>query len=114
MKYVKPRVLSFSNTLILQNIRYLAESGVPMKLRMPMVPTLNDTEQNIRLTAEFLKSLSHIPDLELIKFHNLAFDKYNSLGRPYPASEIIPPDQAKMDAYVKTFDRYGIVASYQK
>ncbi len=108
------QLVGAENDRVLQNIRYLAESGVPMKLRMPMVPTLNDGEENIRQTAEFLHSLSRIPEFELLKFHNLATGKYDSLGRPYPVGEIIPPDNAQMERYAEAFRRYGIEATYQK
>lgn len=108
------QLVGVDNTRILQNIRYLAETDAAMKLRMPMVPTLNDGEDNIRQTAEFLKSLPRIPELELLKFHNLATGKYDSLGRSYPAGQIEPPDNAQMEGYVNAFARYGVEASYQK
>ncbi len=108
------RLTGADNTRILQNIRYLVERDVSMKLRMPMVPTMNDGEDNIRQTAEFLKTLPRMPELELLKFHNLATAKYDLLGRPYPAGEIQPPDNMQMDRYVESFRRYGVTAFYQK
>ena len=37
-----------------------------------------------------------LPQLELLTFHRLAADKYQSLGLDYRAATLEPPDKARM------------------
>ena len=39
---------------ILQNARWLLQSGIPCRIRVPLIPGVNDTEENLRATAEFI------------------------------------------------------------
>ena len=43
-----------SNAYILRNFESAAASKIPLCVRIPLIPTVNDTETNIRATAEFL------------------------------------------------------------
>lgn len=70
------------NRLILENYRELANSGVPFVTRIPLIPTVNDTEENIRATAEFIKALG-VSYIELLPYNKMAGGKYLMLGRRY-------------------------------
>jgi len=97
-----------SNRLILENIRRLAASGKPVIFRVPVVPGVNDTPEEIGAIAGFVRDLSRLRAdggaglaLELLAFHRLAEDKYHSLGLDYRAGDLQPPSQEHMAGLVE-------------
>ena len=90
-----------SNERILANARRLAQSSKPVVYRIPVVPTVNDTPEAIAALAGFVRSLPPCPDgqrhsLELLPFHRLAANKYQSLGLGYRASQLEPLSAERM------------------
>ena len=51
------RVTGAGNALILENLRRLATEGVPIWIRIPVVPGVNDNIENMAATAAFLATL---------------------------------------------------------
>ncbi|KYH40697.1 MAG: ferredoxin, partial [Candidatus Bathyarchaeota archaeon B63] len=90
------RFTGASNRLILRNVRRLAETGKPMIIRVPVIPGVNDTADQIRRIAEFVGPFRNLRLLELLRFHRLGEGKYQALGLDYPASGLRTPDDAKM------------------
>jgi pyruvate formate lyase activating enzyme len=86
-----------SNTRILENARKIAASNrTTLIIRVPVIPTFNDTEEEIRDIARFSDTLLGVKKLHLLAYHRLGQDKYEGLGRPYLMKDIIPPDQELM------------------
>ena len=71
-----------SNRMILENYRTLARSGKEFCTRIPLIPTVNDTEENITATAAFMQSLG-VTYVELLPYNKMAGSKYTMLGRAY-------------------------------
>lgn len=91
------------NRLILENARKIAESGkTELTIRVPVIPTFNDTPEEIRSIAEFAASLPGVKKIHLLPYHRLGSDKYTALGREYLMGDIplIPKDymQKLLDA----------------
>jgi pyruvate formate lyase activating enzyme len=84
------------NELIHSNLRRLAALGAPISVRLPLIPEVNASEDNLRRTAEFVVQLgSSVRSLDLLPFHKLARAKYDALGRKskfYDAG-LMPEDQ---------------------
>ena len=85
-----------SNGLILQNLKQLLDKGNSIWLRMPLVPGINDDEENLRQMGGFIASLPGKPILELMPYHDLAAAKFESLGIPYPLTNLKPPSRAEV------------------
>ena len=70
-----------SNEPILHNIKMAAEmldtARQHLVIRIPVIPNKNDSEENIRKTAEFVRSLKVADRIELLPYHNLGEEKYN-------------------------------------
>jgi len=70
------------NELILSNLRRLAASGASIRVRMPLIPEVNASEDNLRQTGEFLAQFGGaVQSLDLLPFHKLARAKYEALGQ---------------------------------
>ncbi len=74
-----------SNRLILENIKILFEEfpHIPKRIRTPVIPTVNDTEEEIGAIREFLSPYSNFT-YELLPYHRFGQNKYAMLGRNYP------------------------------
>jgi pyruvate formate lyase activating enzyme len=99
------------NDLILQNLRTLAEAGAHVIIRIPLVGGVNDHEENIRQTAEFLASLpGNGMDVHLLPYHAIAQHKYAKLGKENSFAVLEEPDVKSMERAIELFGEYGIRA----
>ncbi len=68
------------NKLILENIRKLAGLHHPFRIRIPMIPGITNTRDNISQSISFLRSLnSPAGAIDLLPFHNTAKQKYKRM-----------------------------------
>ncbi len=85
------------NALMLENARRTAASGqCELIIRTPVIPTFNDTDEEIDEIAAFAASLPGVQELHLLPYHRLGYDKYIGLGRPYLMGDIPVPSREKM------------------
>lgn len=87
-----------SNELMLENARRIAASGqTKLSIRVPVIPTFNDTPEEIREIARFAGSLPGVDRIYLLPYHRLGQDKYEGLGREYQMKDILPPAKEHME-----------------
>jgi len=70
-----------SNREILDNFRRLVKSDVPLAVRRPVIPGVNDSKEEITLLGDFLGELDGRIKIDLLPYHALSADKYRRLGR---------------------------------
>lgn len=86
------------NALMLENCRKVAQSGkTELTVRVPVIPTFNDTEEEIAAIARFAKTLPGCKGIHLLPYHRLGQDKYAGIGREYTMPDILPPTAEKME-----------------
>ena len=97
-----------SNELILENARKIAENHKDLTIRVPVIPTFNDTEAEISAITEFAKTLPGVTKLHLLPYHRLGKDKYDGLGREYDLEglELIPNE--KMEKLLNVAKKSGL------
>lgn len=71
------------NTLILKNLEHLKASGKPFRIRIPVIPGVNDNEANFKRTAELLTGAKNLEKVELLPYHKTAGAKYEMVGLQY-------------------------------
>ena len=89
------------NELILENIEYLKTSGKPFVFRVPLIPDITDTEENLQAISK----IAGKHPVELLRYNVLAGAKYDYVGRQYPLGS--EPNREK--DYISFFQnaRYG-------
>ncbi len=78
------RYTGTDNSRILDNIRYLAATGTALTLRLPLVPGITATEENVAAIGAFASELPGDIPLELVNFNPLPAGKYRALDREWP------------------------------
>ena len=96
------------NELILENAKKIARDAKQLIIRVPVIPTFNDTEEEIRDIAKFAASLPNVDKIHLLPCHRLGADKYKGLGREYKMGDVplIPKD--KMEAFKRIAESEGL------
>ena len=97
-----------SNGRILENLTMLAKTGQEVWVRLPLIPGVNDDEQNISATAAFLASLEKQYPLHLLPYHRVGSDKYRRLGKPYPMKGLGPPSEEQTAIIAEHMRSYGL------
>ena len=71
------------NELIKANLNTLCESGKEFVVRVPLIPGVNDTRENMEATAELLVGAKGLQRVELLRYHKTAGAKYPMIGLEY-------------------------------
>ncbi len=97
-----------SNTLIIENLKWLSNRKRNIKIRFPVVPGYNDSEKNIDLMRSLLESLyPDIKYIDLLPYHRMAGSKAKRLGLKQQVGEIEEPDDFKLGSIRKKFEEIG-------
>ena len=70
------------NERVLENLKRLVKSKKELILRIPVIPGVNDTEDNIKAAADFITEdlEGRVRSLQLLSFMRLGVEKYASLN----------------------------------
>jgi pyruvate formate lyase activating enzyme len=96
-----------SNKLILSNLQALSARREDIILRVPLIPGMNDDEENIRQTGTFATALPCLNRMDILPYHRGAVDKYDRLNRAYGLSEIRPPSEERMAEVAQILRGFG-------
>ena len=100
------RFIGQGNERVLANAVKISESVAHYSVRVPVIPTFNDTVEEIQEIAKFASTLPKVDMLHLLPYHRLGQDKYKGLGREYTLTEVLPPDDAKMEMLKQAAEKY--------
>jgi pyruvate formate lyase activating enzyme len=75
LKYAK-----ISNNLILENIRHIDALSIPIRIRMPLVPGFNDSDEDIKATAAFVSGLKNLQAFDIYPYNRMCEPKWTHLG----------------------------------
>ncbi|MEW6696619.1 MAG: choline TMA-lyase-activating enzyme [Bacillota bacterium] len=98
------------NERILDNLTELIRRGFNVKVRMPLLRELNDSEETIRRTLEFLQSFKiykNFQGIDLLPYHKLGINKYKQLDMKYAITEDLSfkdEELAKIEGFIKGYD----------
>jgi len=98
------------NESILQNIRKMGERKIPMIVRTPVIPRVNDTEEEIEKICRFLAPFADSISYELLGFHTLGFQKYESLGMPNELKEEEGLSKERLNALKQILIKYHFIS----
>ncbi|WML34106.1 choline TMA-lyase-activating enzyme [Clostridium sp. OS1-26] len=98
------------NELILDNLKELLRRKYNVKIRMPLLKGLNDHQEDIERTMEFLKTYKdyrNFKGIDLLPYHKMGVNKYNQLGMEYPIKNdpsLTDEDLDRIESWIKKYD----------
>ncbi len=73
-----------SNEKILRNYKTLVNSGIPHVVRIPLIPGITDTEENLRAISKIVGE----DKVEIMRYNHLAGAKYSMVGREFTLPDL--------------------------
>lgn len=97
------------NSRILENARFLASHDANILFRQPVIPGINNTEENVYATANFIKSLGkNNLAIQLMPYHRMGLSKYEALSRHYELGELKTLPDEEVNLLEKLYCSLGV------
>ena len=96
------------NELILNNLNVLCNSDKPFYIRIPLMPGVNDSVENMEKTAQLLVGAKNLLGVDLLPYHKTAPAKYAMVKK-----EFNPGFDVNQEVVIRTeiFEKYNIKAN---
>ncbi len=78
-------------------LEYLNENEIPTTIRQVIIPTVNDSEENIEKINEIVKKHTCIDKIELLPFKKICQTKYDSMKIEFPFAHLDTPTKETMN-----------------
>ena len=98
------RYVGVDNAPILRNLQILKGMNKPFRIRVPLIPTVNDTPENMEATARLLEGAHTLEKVELLRYNKAAGAKYSGVGMIYAPDF---PEQQEPRVIREPFERRG-------
>lgn len=96
------------NEEILENLKRLSRDGAGIFIRVPIIPGLSGTEENISRMAGFLADSNiNVRGINLLPYHDTGSGKYQRLGRSYEGTGFAAPGINEMKKYIELLKTAG-------
>jgi len=74
----------------------LSEKGIPATLRQVIIPTVNDSDQQLLALKKLAAAHPNVDKIELLPFRKICQTKYDQMGIPFPFAHIPEPSADMM------------------
>jgi pyruvate formate lyase activating enzyme len=100
------------NGPILSNADYLLGKGARVIFRIPVIPGINTTEDELGRLLSFIdERKDRLEEVHLLPYHRIAGNKYTRLKMKQALAHVKEPDQAYMEALADRFGTTGLKIS---
>ena len=113
IKHMDPTIhrqmTGLDNRLILQNAIHIVREEISLAIRVPLIPTINDSAENLAATAAFVsEELAGTLGVEVLPYHTLGKGKYRPIGLEYQLNHLPPPQAADVARAREIFLDFGV------
>lgn len=92
---------------VVANLRYLASVGANVRVRVPVIPGFNDSDEDAEAICDLVEDVG-LGTVDLLPFHRMGAAKYRAMGQVYAYADVRPPDDREIkrlfDIYSRRFD----------
>ncbi len=107
LKHANPvkhkQITGVDNALIIENITKTQKEHSNVNIRIPVIPTINDSKEELAQMATILNQLDGIKSIELLQYHEFGATKYAQIGMEYPLKGIQKYDLNHLTDLVQFF-----------
>jgi len=99
-----------SNDLILMNLKRIETNypNLPLIVRIPIIPGVNDDDDNIIKTAKFAGRLKQVKRIEILPYHRYGISMYSALFRDYSLVKVKVPSEEHLSELVNIIHSYHV------
>ncbi|MBQ9971992.1 MAG: pyruvate formate lyase-activating protein [Firmicutes bacterium] len=91
---------------VLEFLAYLDKKNVPVTLRQVIIPTLNDTEENVLALRSIAEKHKCVDKIELLPFRKICQTKYDNMKIDFPFAHIPEPERQSIRSLQKLVAEY--------
>jgi len=95
-----------SNELILKNLRELSLLGKKVFVRFPLIPGVNDDEENLHAAGKFISGLRNVEEIDILPYHKLGVEKAKRLGKKVKTFD--KPSNETLERAIKKLKSFGL------
>jgi pyruvate formate lyase activating enzyme len=99
-----------SNRVIINNLKKLTEKGDKVIVRLPVIPGINDYEDNISNIIELLKKIN-VKKIDLLPYHSSASLKYIKMNKENKLMNIKAASPESLKLLINRLSETGITVS---
>lgn len=103
---IHKKLVGVPNEIILENAKRIVSMGKKIIVRIPVIPDINDSWNNLLNTCLFSKNIG-IKKIELLPYHFLGVPKYKKLSREYKLKEVKPPLKEELKKIAVKLQEYS-------
>jgi pyruvate formate lyase activating enzyme len=97
------------NRKILENADSLLEMGKEVIFRVPLIPGINDGEEELMAYTHFFeKRADKFKEVHILPYHKTGSDKYRRLDLEYALRELMEPTQEQVNIVKQKFETTGL------
>ena len=96
-----------SNKLILKNLKQLINKDEKVEIRIPLIPNITDSNENLESIANFLDTLKKINEIRLLPYNKLGEYKIKKFNRNYRLGKLHIQTDKEIKNKCKTFEKHG-------
>jgi pyruvate formate lyase activating enzyme len=97
-----------NNTQILRNLKRLDAEGRSLIIRVPVIPGVNATEEEMKTMADFAAGLKRSHPCHLLPYHAMGHSKYSHLGLNPRFQTTEAPSDEQMNAFCEIWKSRGL------
>ncbi len=100
---------SVSNVEILENLEALGKIHNNIWLRMPIIPGLNDDDENLEAVARLAAAIPGVRQVNLLPYHKTGIVKFKRLRQTYRLEEVPASSPEDMERARQKFCAFGLI-----
>ena len=105
---VHKKVTGRTNAQIIRNFEFIARKGVPLTVRIPLIPGINDSGEEIKSIARIITEYVSEPKVDLMPYHRYGVGKYQMLDRRYKLNKLVPQGEDELERIKRVFKSSGV------
>ncbi len=98
----------YSNLPILENLASLGQVHRNIRIRIPVIPGINDDDDQFEEAARFIASVSSIRQVDLLPYHKIGIAKFHRVGLSYRLEQVGRPAMERMEELKRIFAAHGL------
>lgn len=94
--------------IIQENLNALCDTDVAIEIRIPVVPEITSSQENVEALGSVVKSLPRQLPVRLLSYHRAAMDKYPRFGLTPLLPDTPEPSEEEIERIRTTLTRMGL------
>jgi pyruvate formate lyase activating enzyme len=91
--------IGVSLTPILENLKLINKNKIPLIIRAPIIPTLNDREPHFNALKAIRESMESCRGVQIMPYHRVGSYKYELLDKKYICNDIFEPTKEMIEEW---------------